>query len=287
MALIDRLHDVPPCNPDDFMEFRVEGRRYGYVGPAFAKHLAAFSDVFVIDERSVTLSSALSTPAARTQGVAQCLRELCAAGHILGWRDELYPVAEGRNAEPVLLIERAAATRFGIRIYAVNVCGYRREKGELFIWVAKRALSKQTSPGKLDTIVSGGQPAGISLWDNMIKECGEEASIPYGIAAHARPAGGISFCTEQPEGVLDYFQFNYDLALPDSFVPQNTDGEVENFTLMNAEEVLHIIANSDDFAYDSAWVVIDFLVRHGVIDNDHPDYIALVNGLRAGGRSTA
>ena len=45
-------------------------------------------------------------------------------GVITGWRDELYPVTSGFYAPPVMLIERAAATHFGIKAYGVHINGY-------------------------------------------------------------------------------------------------------------------------------------------------------------------
>ena len=54
-------------------------------------------------------------------GVLQQLRE---EGIITGWRDELYPVTSGFYASPVMLIERAAATHFGIKAYGVHINGY-------------------------------------------------------------------------------------------------------------------------------------------------------------------
>ena len=54
-------------------------------------------------------------------GVLQQLRE---EGVITGWRDELYPVTSGFYASPVMLIERAAATHFGIKAYGVHINGY-------------------------------------------------------------------------------------------------------------------------------------------------------------------
>ena len=44
----------------------------------------------------------------------------------------------------------------------------------LFLWVARRSINKPNWPGKLDHIVAGGQPYGISVMENVIKECEEE-----------------------------------------------------------------------------------------------------------------
>ena len=42
-----------------------------------------------------------------------------------------------------------------------------------------------------DHIVAGGQPYGISPFDNVIKECEEEASIPLELARLAKSVGTI------------------------------------------------------------------------------------------------
>jgi hypothetical protein len=46
------------------------------------------------------------------------------------------------------------------------------------------------------------------------------------------------------------------------------------------EEVLELVENTRRFKFNCALVIIDFMIRHGVIDADHPDYEALALGLR-------
>ena len=41
----------------------------------------------------------------------------------------------------------------------------------------------------LDHIVAGAIPYGVSVLENVIKECEEEASIDRALASSARPAG--------------------------------------------------------------------------------------------------
>jgi len=41
----------------------------------------------------------------------------------------------------------------------------------------------------LDHIVAGGIPFGLSLIDNVVKECGEEANIPEELAKLSKSAG--------------------------------------------------------------------------------------------------
>ena len=282
MSLIDRLSDITRCDLNTYDAFVVNGIRVGSIVPTFTKQLQQFPEVFEIKDNTVSVSPSLTSPEHRTEAVAQCLKELRQQGVVHGWREELYPVSTGFQASPLFLIERAAATLFGIRIYAVNLSGYVQNENGLSLWIARRSMTKQTSPGKLDTMVSGGQPAGVTVRDNLIKECAEEANLPAHLAQRAISTGGISFCTERPEGVLMYFQFNFDLEIPVDFVPENTDGEVDSFQLWTAEQLRECVANTREFSYDSALVAIDFMIRHGVIESDDPEYTDLVLGLRTG-----
>ena len=59
----------------------------------------------------------------------------------------------------------------------------------------------------------------------------------------------------------------------------NEDGEVDAFMLWPIERVLETIRDTDQFKFNSALVIIDFLVRHGYINSDDPDYVAIVAGL--------
>ena len=68
-----------------------------------------------------------------------------------------------------------------------------RRKDGLHIWVPRRSYDKPTFPGELDNTVAGGQPAGIGLLDNLIKECGEEAAIPPRAGRQAKAVGYVSY----------------------------------------------------------------------------------------------
>jgi hypothetical protein len=154
--------------------------------------------------------------------------------------------------------------------------------GGLQLWVAKRSRSKATAPGKLDHLVAGGQPFGIGLADNLVKEAAEEASLPADLARQARPAGFISYVMENDEGIRNDVLFVYDLAVPADFVPVNTDGEIEDFYLWPIERVAETVASSEAFKFNVALVIIDFLVRRGLLPPEDPDYVEIVHGLRLG-----
>ncbi len=85
------------------------------------------------------------------------LQELREDGALTGWRSESYPVLTSFHAEPLALVERAAAVHLGIKAYGVHVNGYVRGPSGIELWVATRSKNKPTWPGRLDHIVAGGQ----------------------------------------------------------------------------------------------------------------------------------
>jgi hypothetical protein len=286
MSLLDRITDLHPCNPDDYIPFIVDGIRVGQMKPEFRMALEIFPAVFDVHSDGVYLSSGLEGFDERNMAVAKVLETLREQGVVTGWRGELYPVGLNYHDPALIHMERAASDLFGIRTYGVNLHGYIREDQGVYLWIAKRSLSKETSPGKLDIVVGGGQPVGISLFENLIKECGEEASIPPSIAKGAILASETYFFTDRGDGIRNDLHYNYDLELPKGFEPQNTDGEVDAFYLWHTEQVIEVLSGSDDFAFDSALAIIDFLIRHNLIYQGHPDYTDLVTVLRPHTRLT-
>jgi hypothetical protein len=208
------------------------------------------------------------------------LATLRGEGLIPGWRNEFYPVAQGFYTAPLLQMERAATVLFGTLSYGVNLNGYVGREYSMKVWIARRAETKPIDPGMLDLIVGGGQPMGISPWNNLMKECQEEAGMPQSLAEQARAAGIITLLAVIQGHMRVGLQFNYDLELPESFAPRNTDGEVADFMLMPVSEVIDRLRSADEFSYDVAIVLIDFLIRHGFLGPEDPDFLELIAELR-------
>lgn len=279
MSFLDRIAECHVFDPNGHRPLVVDGREVGLIEDALAERLRAFPDVFGVDEDRIEFVPGLDGFESRTEAVHGVLLDMKANGEIAGWRDEPYPVAERFSAPVLFNMERAAVPLFGVRAYGVHLNGFVEKDGRLYMWVGKRSLAKPTGPGKLDQMVAGGQPAGISLMDNLIKECAEEAAIPRALAVKAKPIGAVSYTTRRKEGLRRDVLFNYDLAVPVEFEPRNTDGEIDSFRLYPIEEVAEIVRDTDRFKFNCALVVVDFLIRHGVIEPDHPDYLGMLKGL--------
>ena len=286
MSYLDRIAECRRWVSDDYRPFAIDDMDLGRVTDDFAHRLAAFPEVFDVSEHGVSLVPELSGFAERTGAVADVLRRLKDAGGIPRWRDEAYPVLRRWGDAPLLTMERAAVPLFGVRAYGVHLNGFVDGPEGLRLWVARRAKTKATAPGKLDHLVAGGQPHGLGVKANLIKECEEEAGLPAAVAARAVPVGLVSYRCAREEGLRDDVLFCFDLELPADFTPSNADGEVESFALWPLPRVLETIRETDDFKFNVALVILDFAVRHGRLGPDDSDYEEIVAGLRLPAEAT-
>ncbi|MFO1129291.1 MAG: DUF4743 domain-containing protein [Rhodospirillales bacterium] len=279
MAFIDRIRACSRFDRSAFVPFRVVGTEVGLIRPGFARTLAAYRDVFHVTDDGVDLSDRHPSVEARTAAVDDVLRQLAERGVIRGWRDEPYPVAADASAPALLLMERAALPLFGVRAAGIHVNGFVRDHGSLKMWIGRRSLQKQTAPGKLDQMVAGGKSAEYSVEQTLIKEAAEEASLPQTLAMQAKPVGAITYKTELEHGLRRDVLYIFDLELPPHFIPTPNDDEISEFYSLPIEQVISIVRETDDFKFNCSLVVIDFLIRHGLIPHAEPDYLSLIKGL--------
>lgn len=294
MNRIKENNDMRGKSLADFTPIVIDDKVCGYVADGFADNLLKYGkDIFRIDN-DVTgcfmkLDPTLNNLQSRSDAVAMVLSEMRAVGLIPGWRDELVAVSTSFYAPPALLVERAAYEWFGARGYGVHVNGYVRAPGSTSsrpdkLWLGRRAADKSTWPNMLDHISAGGQPHGIGVMENVIKECGEEAGIPHDLASTAVPVGYVSYCQVDDRGRLKRDTlFCFDIDLPPNFQPVAIDGEVQGFECRAIDsDVMKIVADGGSAGYkpNCNLVVLDFLVRHGFIKPEADGYLQLVHALR-------
>jgi hypothetical protein len=279
MSLLDRIRYCQRRDAARFRRFLVAGLPAGWVAHGLADRLRGIPNVFAVTDDAVRVADALDSFDSRSRAVGDAVLRLREEGWFPGWRNEAFAVATSFHALPLMQIERGAARAFGIRCYCVQLNGIVVQDDARHAWIARRSLTKPVGPGKLDQIVGGGVPVGVGLRDNLVKECAEEASIPAALARRARPVGAVSYLMREGDICDDEVLFNYDLVLPPDFTPVNTDGEVAGFELWPLARVKAALGDSDDFLFEVALSLIDFLVRHGVVGPSDPDYIDIVEGL--------
>ena len=284
MSLIDHIHRFQNADLAKFLPWHIrDGRigdvRVGWMRRDIAERLAAYPTVFSVDDRQVLLKPHLANFDHRSAAVGDVVRDLYEAGAFTGWRNEWFPVLSRFGAQPLMRLERSAVPVFGVHGYGVHMNGFVRDRGKLKLWIGTRADNRPIEPGKLDHLVAGGIPLGMGVRECLVKECEEEASISPDLAARAKPAGAIRYCMEHQGWLRNDTMFVYDLELPAGFTPLNKDGEIARFRLMELEEVESILAAGEDFKFNVALVLIDFLIRHGYLMPEHPDYSDLALGL--------
>lgn len=280
MAFRDRLTALNNADPARYCPLEAFGHWIGWIRADRLRLLDAYPDVFVVGGGGVQLHAALDRAETVEEALDGALQALLQAGHLPRLRGERYKVA-ARFSDPALFtVDRDACPFLGIRSWGFHLNGYVRKSDGLHLWIAERAHDKATYPGMLDNTVAGGQPAGMSLADNVVKECAEEAGIPEALARQARPVGAISYLHEMDGGLKPDQMFCYDLDLPEDFTPRPVDGEVGAFHLLPVSEVMALVRDTDRFKFNCGPVLIDFFLRHGLIDPDtEPDYTALCDGL--------
>jgi isopentenyldiphosphate isomerase len=278
------LRHIEACNPvitERFVPWEINGQVYGWLRPSFIEHLRQFDQLFAFSDSKVGLSNPAFQGEALTAELTDVVNTLYEQG-VLPHKpmNEPYPLTAGERDEAIAEIDRVAASHFGLRSFGQHLNGYVNYNGRLLLWVGKRARDRAIFPGAWDNMVAGGLPQGISLEENLIKECQEEAGMPAALAQQATYVGSIAYNRVNANGFRPDVLYCYDIELPATFIPQNTDGEVESFHLMPVEDVLQIVRDTDDFKLNCNLVIIDFALRHRLISEDDPDYRALLAGLR-------
>ncbi|XP_072305417.1 thiamin pyrophosphokinase 2 isoform X2 [Eucyclogobius newberryi] len=264
--------------------FEIDGVQVGWVPPKVASQLKSYPKVFNMSPGgAVSLSNSLDSYTRRSEAVDAVLQSFRKQGSfqcLKGWRDEKYSVMNRFCDPPLLWMERAATSLFGVKRYGVHINGYTvGASGEVRMWLARRSPTKQTYAGLLDNMAAGGVAAGVAIQHTAVKECAEEACVPEELALKAQPVSTVSYTYEDEEGVFAESQFVFDLELPHDFTPAVGDGEVQEFYLLPINEVQDLLA-TDDFKPNSAMVVLDFLIRHSFIHPDkEPFYQEFVTGL--------
>ncbi len=279
MSFLDHIRACNRRDLEQFRPFHVDDALVGYVRHDMAEAIRPFAQVFRIASDGVSLLPDLRTFEQRTKAVESVLKALKNTKIMTPWRDEPYAVTVQPGGPPLFAMERAAVTLFGIRAYGVHLNGYVRQEDRIFLWVGRRSRTKHTYPGMLDNTVAGGLPYGLSARDCLVKECGEEAGIPAAWAEKAPAVGAITYMGTMPEGLRRDVLYCYDLELPADFRPVCHDGELEEFMLMPVEEVADIVRDTERFKFNCNLVIIDFLIRHGLLGPDDPDYVAIAQGL--------
>jgi len=256
------LRHIRACNnailPGGRLPFSIGAEQVGWVKPALAGVLAAFPHVTTGPD-----GVHLNDPAA----LQTIVRGLVEQG-VLRWRGEAFDV-RARPEGPVLAeIDRGALPAFGIEAVGVHMNGLVERADGPHLWVARRAADKALDPGKLDHLVAGGVPAGLTAQETLVKEAAEEAGIVAELAHQAVHVGVIRYTMAREEGLRRDLLQCYDLTLPEVFRPYPHDGEVAAFELWPLPRVAEAVRSTETFKFNVNLVLIDLFLRRGLFGAD-------------------
>lgn len=274
-------------NVASYYKFKVEGCDIvlGWLLPSTISRIS-WPIYWVVDHTAKTLLLTGSSIELRNARMVETLLAAKASGDfkvLEKWRNELFPVY-GPGRQLLMSIERAGSALFGIMNYGVHMCADTQDaEGNIKYWVAQRAANKQTYPGMLDNTVGGGISTGEMPFESIVREAVEEASFPEDVVRqHAKAVGVVTYFDVrdaraggetgllQPECI-----YVYDLLLPAGVVPKPEDMEAESFKLMDVPELQAALA-AGKFKTNRALVIVDFLIRHGIITGEtEKDYIEI------------
>lgn len=244
----------------------LDGRRVGSVAEDDLPALARWPDRFSCDARGVHLNLA---PPQRDAALAEVHAVLRDEGRILAWRNEPFGLLDPISGAVLATIERAACRFWGTLTRGAHATGYVADPSDpaarpTHLWIARRAATKATDPGRLDNLVGGGVPAGQDPHQTLLREGWEEAGLTEARMRLARPGRIIAIDTDVREGRMVEHIHAYDLDLPPGLRPINQDGEVGEIRLMPVAEVVDRAA-AGEFTTDAALVTLDFLLRHDLL----------------------
>ncbi len=281
MSYLDKIYACNAWDPSAFIPFIRRGEHLGRLRRTAADELRRWPKQFRITQTAVEWVDTPDDFEGCTLALAEVARGLVDEGVIPYLHGEQYPVTAGGRDAARCLVDRACAPFFGMRAFGQHLNGFVRTPSGIEMWVGRRSADRRLYPGRLDNLVGGGLPHGIALAENLRKECAEEAGMAAALADRAIAVSAVIYCRDSDRGLKPDVMFCYDLELPGDFEPSCTDGEVETFYRLPVEEVRELVCKTEEFKLNCNLVIIDFLVRHGLIPQDDPEYLAIIQGLRS------
>jgi len=276
MSYLDRIQFSNRRDLAGFVPWKIEESVVGYLRPGLRDLLARWPDVFEITSTEVMLHRSLTEFESRSSAVDQVLPSLREEGYVRPAVGECYGVVETLGGDPLMQLDRGAVEGFGIISTGFHLNGIVGEE----MWIARRSFTKPMFPGQLDNMVAGGWPVGLTLQENVVKECSEEAGMSESLACKAAPVGVMTYVMEIEKGLRRHAMYLYDLEVPDDLIPRPVDGEVDSFMRLPIEEVSTIVRDTSEFKYNASMAVIDYLHRTGHLTSDTPGYERILEGLR-------
>ncbi len=176
-----------------------------------------------------------------TTGLNLLASRLHEAGLAGAWRNEQLAVCDVKG-QRVGTVERAAVRPLGIATQAVHLVGLTPDGR---FWVQQRAFDKPNDPGQWDTLMGGMVSSHDTVEAALVRETWEEAGLTPEQLYSLTHGGVLSLRKPSADGngagyVVEHIDW-YTCTVPEGVVPVNQDGEVAQFALMGAAQLLDAV----------------------------------------------
>ncbi len=173
-----------------------------------------------------------------TTGLNLLASRLYEAGLAGAWRHEQLAVCDAQG-QRVGTVERAAVRPLGIATQAVHLVG---QAPDGRFWVQQRAFDKPNDPGQWDTLMGGMVSSRDTVEAALVRETWEEAGLTPQQLCGLTHGGVLSLRKPSADGngagyVVEHIDW-YTCTVPEGVAPVNQDGEVAQFALMGAAQLL-------------------------------------------------
>jgi 8-oxo-dGTP pyrophosphatase MutT (NUDIX family) len=174
------------------------------------------------------------------------------------WRHEQLAVTDALGQRKGT-VERAAVRPLGIATLAVHLVG-RSPEGRF--WVQQRAHDKAVDPSLWDTLMGGMVAAADTVESALARETWEEAGLRLSALQDLRYGGRLNTCRPCGDGKgAGYVSERVDwycCSVPAGQTPINQDGEVEQFRLLDSDQLLGALQQGR-FTTEAALILADVM----------------------------
>ncbi len=282
MSLLKKIQDINNgIDKNDFYPLYLKNNKIGNIHKYVAEKIVQKFKYIIINDKEVHIKiHGYNKLNYLMKELSSFLQKNNLSSSLTG---EMFPCCNTLGGEVYFFLDRASISLLGIRGYGVHMNIYVHSKEGIKIWVPKRSKNKLLDPEKFDNSVAGGVAINETVKAALKREAYEEAGISNDIIRKAQSVGVISYCWKSNYSLRPDMLFVFDLKVDEKFLPKCLDGEVHSFTLMKWESIRQIIEDTDDFKINCSLVLIDFFIRHGLINQENEkDYEILSNSLNLG-----
>jgi len=245
--------------PRDFLPWFCGAHQLGHLSVERARLLAHHLPHSRLQPKRLDWEAGHWSVDARSDALQRVLLTLRDAGHLPGWRNELFSFLSSDSKEPLLRVERAGFYFLGMCSDAVHINGVTLD-GRM--WVARRSASKTVDPGRLDNLCAGGLAAHEVAMQAVQRELYEEAGLQLEARHSLCYAGSVCVGRVRDGGWHEERLWVYNLLLANDEQPVNQDGEVQEFQLLEAQEIARLVTDGQ-FTPDAAAAISQGLLTPG------------------------